>query len=130
MFKATRQTLMVAAVIAAASAPSSAYAMVIAQAGPMSPRAASATTNPTAPEQTQLGDYQRAVAKRLEGTPGGASGPVVQTRSTERQAGISASNGFQWGDAGIGAAGVVVLIVIGFGGGAVIRRRVHHPLAS
>jgi hypothetical protein len=44
--------------------------------------------------------------------------------------GPSSQAGFQWGDAGIGAAGVLALVAIGVGAAVVIRRRVHHPLAS
>jgi hypothetical protein len=38
----------------------------------------------------------------------------------------SASQGFQWDDAGIGAAGIVVLIGTGAGAAAVIGRRHEH----
>lgn len=45
-------------------------------------------------------------------------------------AGPSAQAGFQWGDAGIGGAGVLVLGAIGAGATVVIRRRVREPLAN
>jgi hypothetical protein len=37
---------------------------------------------------------------------------------------------FQWGDAGIGAAALLVLIVAGAGATLVLRRRPHQPLAG
>jgi hypothetical protein len=43
----------------------------------------------------------------------------------------SSSQGFQWGDAGVGAAGVVVLLGAGAGAAGVLRqRRVHRPIAG
>lgn len=43
---------------------------------------------------------------------------------------MSSSQGFQWGDAGIGAVGVLALLGVGSGAALVVRRRVHQPLAS
>jgi hypothetical protein len=45
-------------------------------------------------------------------------------------AAASVSQGFQWGDAGIGAGGVLAVVGVGAGAAVVIRRRVHHSLAS
>lgn len=42
----------------------------------------------------------------------------------------SEAQGFQWGDAGIGAAGALVLISVGSGALGVRRRRAHQPLTS
>jgi hypothetical protein len=43
----------------------------------------------------------------------------------------SSSQGFHWGDAGIGAAGVVVLLSVGLAAAGVLRhRRVHGPVGS
>lgn len=43
----------------------------------------------------------------------------------------SSSQGFQWGDAGIGAASIVVLLSVGVGAASVLRhRRVHRPVAG
>jgi hypothetical protein len=49
--------------------------------------------------------------------------PVQRTQS-------SPSQGFRWGDAGIGAAGVLVLLSIGSGAVLARQRRTRHPLAS
>jgi hypothetical protein len=59
---------------------------------------------------------------------GSARAPVIApvSRATE-----SSSPGFQWGDAGVGAAGVVVLVAAGAGGAAVMRqRRAHRTIAG
>jgi hypothetical protein len=55
---------------------------------------------------------------------------VVQAPLPQPTATMSAAQGFQWDDAGVGAAGVLVLV--GLGSGAVLarRRRPRHPLAS
>jgi hypothetical protein len=42
----------------------------------------------------------------------------------------SSSQGFQWDDAGIGAASVLMLVSVGSGAMIVRRRRTHHPLTS
>jgi hypothetical protein len=42
----------------------------------------------------------------------------------------SSSQSFQWGDAGVGAGGLLVLICVGAGAAVVYRRRAHRPLAS
>lgn len=43
----------------------------------------------------------------------------------------SASEGFRWGDAGVGAAGVVVLLGAAAGAAGVLRqRRAHRPIAG
>jgi hypothetical protein len=60
-------------------------------------------------------------------------GPVasaVQSPLSQLPSTTSSAQGFQWGDAGIGAAGV--LILVGLGSGAVVmrRRRPRHTLAS
>jgi hypothetical protein len=72
---------------------------------------------------------------RFELNPAGApsvSQPAqVASARTRSQPSSSAQSGFQWGDAGIGAAGVVVLL--GAGGGAAStmrRRRVHRPVTG
>ncbi len=40
------------------------------------------------------------------------------------------SHGFRWDDAGIGAAGVLMLVSAGSGAMVMRRRRRHHPLTS
>jgi hypothetical protein len=47
--------------------------------------------------------------------------------SSIQQPGASAQSGFQWGDAGIGAAGAVVLLGAGAAASGVARRRRGQP---
>jgi len=42
----------------------------------------------------------------------------------------SASQGFQWGDAGVGAGVILALVGVGVGATLVIRRRVDHPIVG
>jgi hypothetical protein len=65
------------------------------------------------------------------GGGGPASGPV-QAAAIEPVSHPSASSpGFQWGDAGIGAASIVVLLSVGVGAAGVLRhRRVQRPVAG
>jgi hypothetical protein len=63
---------------------------------------------------------------------GSASGPgqAVVIAPISRTA-ASSSQGFQWGDAGVGAASIVVLLGVGVGAASVLRhRRVHRPVAG
>lgn len=46
------------------------------------------------------------------------------------RAAASASQGFQWGDAGVGAGAILALVAVGAGGTLVIRRRVHNPVVG
>jgi hypothetical protein len=45
------------------------------------------------------------------------SAPVVRT----------VDNGFDWSDAGLGAAGLLTIVLLSAGGTAVVRRHHHHP---
>jgi hypothetical protein len=45
-------------------------------------------------------------------------------------ASVSSSQGFQWADAGIGAAGALVLVSAGSGTVLAHRRRTRHPLTG
>ena len=63
--------------------------------------------------------------------------PVVSSQTIQHpappptaQAPASSSQGFQWDDAGIGAAGALVLVSVGSGTVLARRRRTHHPLTS
>jgi hypothetical protein len=63
--------------------------------------------------------------------------PAVSSRavhnaapSPAEQAQASSSQGFQWDDAGIGAAGVLALVSVGTGAMIARRRRTHHPLTN
>jgi hypothetical protein len=58
----------------------------------------------------------------------GASVPV-QAPSVARTT-VSSPQGFQWGDAGIGAAGVLALVSVGSGVIVVRRHRGHQPITS
>ena len=97
MLKATKRTLTAAAMIAAASAPSSAFARLNLDPEP-----------PAAPHPAQLA------------TPARQARPVAEA---------SSSPGFEWGDAGLGAAGTLVLLGTGAGSAAVIARRRGHRTA-
>jgi hypothetical protein len=83
-------------------------------------------------------DEQAAIA-----ASGANAGPIVQPNPDEQVASISkstpptiirvssASGGFDWGDAGIGAGGTAVLLGAGlFGAGMARRRRTHQAVAS
>jgi hypothetical protein len=98
MLKATKRTLIAAALIAAASAPSSAYARFNLDPEP-----------PAAHHPAQVV------------TPAHPAHPVAEASSAAR--------GFEWGDAGIGAAGTLVLLGTGAGSAAVIARRRGHRTA-
>ena len=64
-----------------------------------------------------------AQARYLEDPP---LAPVASSPTSVQQTGSSAQSGFRWGDAGIGAAGTIVLLGAGAGAaGAMRRRRVH-----
>jgi hypothetical protein len=122
MFKLTKYTLIIAAVVAAVGAPSSAYAVFVYGGGRLVPAlAASVSAKPTPSQEAHGGE--------TSGTRGSLASPAAGAGSRARHE-ISSSNGFQWGDAGIGAAVVLVLISVGSRAAVVIRRRVHHPLAS
>ena len=124
MFKLTRYTVIIAAVVAAVGVPSSADAGFITGGGGLrAAPAASVSANPTPP----AGRPPR--GGNTSGTRDSLSGPAAEARSGARH-GISSSSGFQWGDAGIGAAVVLVLIGVGSAAMLVIRRRVHHPLSG
>ena len=98
MITLSKRIIAVAAVIAAAAAPSTASA--------------------------------RLIAAAPDSGPVGAAVPIQAPSATpQQQAGTS--QGFQWDDAGIGAAGVLVLV--GAGAGAVTlagRRRTHEARVS
>jgi hypothetical protein len=69
----------------------------------------------------------------VQAAPGGSStsGQAQPSIiSSAPRATVSSSQGFQWGDAGIGAAGVLGLVGVGSGAALVIRRRVRQPVAS
>ena len=63
--------------------------------------------------------------QRFASEGGGPSvAPAVRSAATSQ-------GGFQWGDAGIGAAGMIVLLGAGAGTAGVMRnRRAHRPVAG
>jgi len=75
--------------------------------------------------------YLRAVEKQFGSTPGGLAGPVPQAQSPARHTAASSSGGFQWGPAGVGAAGLVVLLgAEAAAASAMRRRRVHRAMTG
>jgi hypothetical protein len=103
MLKATERTLTAAALIAAASAPSTAYA-----------RPNLDPDTPAAPHRAQLATVTPARPPR----PSRPARPVAESSS--------ASRGFAWGDAGLGAARTLVLLGTGAGSAAILSRRRGH----
>jgi hypothetical protein len=101
MLKATKRALIAAAMIAAASAPSSAYARLNLDPEP-----------PAAHHPPQL---------VTPAHPARPARPVAEA--------ASATRGFEWGDAGLGAAGTLVLLGTGAGSAAAIARRRGHRTA-
>jgi hypothetical protein len=75
-----------------------------------------ATTAITAPASALPIEYMQA------GGPGGSSQPPRSTEVT-RTVTVDSSSGFDWGDAGIGAAGALSLLALGAGSALVARRR-------
>jgi hypothetical protein len=119
MFGIKHSKSMAAAVIASLSMPAAAHAMWIA--GPGS----GASQQLTRTQQVQLDQLSRNVSTVFASEGGWHLGT-----SAPNPTAAFAHGGFQWGDAGIGAAGVLALVGVGSGAAFVIRRRVHQPLAS
>jgi hypothetical protein len=132
MFKSINRLLIAVAAIGALSAPSAAYARFFESGSPAgSPNSSQTQPSITAAKLRQLDQLQASVAQRFisqGGWPSSASrasgAPAVHPT------GPSSEAGFQWGDAGIGAAGVLALVGIGAGATVVIRRRMREPLAN
>ena len=136
MFKSIKRLLLVMTAILALSAPSAAYARFF----EYGPPAGSSTSAPAQPSLAQLRTsaqlrrldvLQATVAQRFAsegGWPSTAS--RASAASAVHPAGPSAQAGFHWDDAGIGGAGVLVLVTISACATVVIRRRVREPLAN
>ena len=122
MLKISKKTLTAAVVIAAASAPSNAFALFAPSQGP----ARSASANPTQLHRAKPSAYERALTKRRVATPGGLAGPITQPQSAARDGAVSSSSTFQWDDAGIGAAGMLGLIGAAGASSVLARRRRKH----
>lgn len=133
-----------ATMIAAASAPSTASARVDLNppsAQPSSPGSSSLCSEvcsgggygtssvPTQTQQSQLRSYQQAIRESFGPTPGGLAGPAIRAHSASAPSvpptTASSQQGFQWSDAGIGAAGMFLLLTAPAATAVVARRR-HH----
>jgi hypothetical protein len=116
MFKLTKRIAIAATVVLAASAPSAAYARFI---------EAPATAPATAPAASWQAVQNAAPAPA-------ASSQTVHTTAppSAPNASASSSQDFHWDDAGIGAAGVLMLVSLGSGTMLIRRRRAQHPLTS
>jgi hypothetical protein len=151
MFKVTKRTLTAAAAIAAASAPSAAYARFDVNPPPagagsgqtQSPTGPSVQPNPDesvlghahAPSAASPGHNAR-VASAVNCPPRAgrcispASVPAHTTSVHSARPTVAASpEGFQWGDAGIGAAGMFLVLSAG-GAAAIVGRRQRHSTAT
>jgi hypothetical protein len=128
MFNLTKRILLAALVAVAASAPTSAFATINnVGGGPASAPTTLAPVKLTPYQQRQLAAYPQMAEKELKSAPVGPAGQVAPTRSTAVQ---TAASSFSWGDAGIGAAGVLALLSFGSGAIVVRRRLTHDPLTS
>lgn len=118
MFKRTLITRSLAAGVAigAASFPAAAQARFELN-PPVANQPAQAVSAPAV--QQRLDHLQTSVQQRFA-----AEGGWPSTGSSVPS--TAASEGFQWGDAGIGAAGTVVLLGAGAGAAAAMRRRHTH----
>lgn len=124
MLKISNQTLIAAVVIAAASVPSNAFARPDFE--PSQAPARSAAVHTTQLHRAKPSAYERAVAKRRVGTPGGLAGPIAHPQSAAHHAAASSSSSFQWDDAGIGAAGMLALLGTAGASSVLARRRRKH----
>ncbi|MFZ0376851.1 MAG: hypothetical protein WCD11_22230 [Solirubrobacteraceae bacterium] len=118
MFRSIRRLLIAATMIVALSAPSAAFGFIRVTSGGASASGQASRANTAANSQLLA----------LVQTPTAAQASIVPSvpRAT-----ASSSEGFQWGDAGVGAAGVIVLLGAGAGAAGVLRqRRVHRPIAG
>ena len=128
MFKSIKRLMIAATAVLALSWPTAAYAFVQVtdggQATSVQPRP-SIVQGRTAAEQQRLDQLQASGQRRFASEGGWPTGA-----SAVHSTGPSSQAAFRWGDAGIGAAGVLALIGIGAGATLVIRRRVHQPIVG
>lgn len=67
----------------------------------------------------------------LSAAPVASQPAQIVSPSALQQPSSSAQSGFEWGDAGLGAAGTVVLLSAGAGASSVLRRRrAHRPVTG
>jgi hypothetical protein len=131
--KSIKRLLVAVTAILALSAPSAAYAYIRVDSGgsSTSTSAQSSVAQRTAAQLRRLDVLQATVAQRFASEGGWPSiASRASAASAVHRAGPSAQAGFQWGDASIGGAGVLVLVAIGAGATVVIRRRVREPLTN
>ncbi len=75
--------------------------------------------------------FPTAAQARFELNPTPSYPPPAVSRTVPAQPVASTDQGFQWGDAGIGAAGTIVLLGVGAGAAGVMRpRRRHRTIAG
>jgi hypothetical protein len=130
MFKSTKRLLTAATVILAVGTPSAAYAKFVEYGPPAGDQTRGQAQPliaqpPTAAQLHKLDQLQASEERRFA-----SEGGLPTAASTVHPTGPSSQAGFQWGDAGIGAAGVLALVGVGAGATLVIRRRAHQPVAS
>ena len=121
----SKQTLIAAVVIVAASAPSSANARV--DPGPSQAPVSSASVNPALHRQADLSTQWQTVANRLRSAPAGVAGPSAPVHIALRPAATAA---FGWDDAGIGAAAMLGILGAAVACAALTRRRRGHQSAA
>lgn len=114
-----KRSLLASLAIGVASVPA------VAQARPIEdPPVAPSAQVVNAPSAQQQLDQLRSNVQRRFAAEGGGPSASSSVRST-----ATSQGGFQWGDAGIGAAGMMVLLGTGAGAaGAVRRRRAQRPV--
>lgn len=111
MLMLVKRALAAAIVIAAVAAPTAAYAQV---------------------NEHPIGVAEIPVAPPYLGgapAPGQPTAPSSSSERAQQPVAARSSSSFQWGDAGIGAGSLLVLIGVGAGGAVAYRRRAH-PLAT
>ncbi|MFZ0381761.1 MAG: hypothetical protein WCD11_11300 [Solirubrobacteraceae bacterium] len=136
MFKSAKRLLVAATVVIAASAPSVAYARFF-EYGPPAGSAPNGQMRPaiaqlrTAAQQRRLDELQASV-KTWFASEGGwpSTASAASATSSVHPSGPSSQARFHWGDAGIGAAGVLALVGIATGATVTIRRRVRETLTG
>lgn len=78
------------------------------------------SATPAPPSAAPVASSPLDLNRRLNLPAPGSQAPVQIIR-------VSAHSGFDWGDAGIGAAGGLGLSLLAIGGGLVVTRRGHRP---
>jgi hypothetical protein len=129
MFISVKRLLIAATATATLSAPSVAdVSQPDGSAGSSASGQAQRLTVPlllTAERQLRRGQLRAAAAQPFASQDGSST-----TATRVGAAGPSSRDWFRWRDAGVGAAGPLTLVVIGFSATFVIRRRARRPLAS